>query len=125
MISARLGGSLVPVGVAASGEMQLSKLAFARMYPGWPGYHLFVNADVGLVDIDNLNQWRTDIYKVGPLERWVEQGRVPDRLIASHAAAGKVDRTRPLCAYPKEAKWSGSGSTDDAANFTCVLPVKP
>jgi hypothetical protein len=67
VIQARLGGSLVPVGVAAGAEMQLSKLTFAEVYPGWPGAHLFVNADIGLVDIENLNQWRTDIYKVGPL----------------------------------------------------------
>ena len=33
---------------------------------------------------------------------------------------GKVDRTRPLCAFPKVAKWNGTGSTDDAANFSCV-----
>jgi feruloyl esterase len=29
-------------------------------------------------------------------------------------------RTRPLCPYPKTAKWTGVGSTDDAANFVCV-----
>src|SRR5262249_33434155 len=43
--------------------------------------------------------------KIGALERWVEQGAAPDRLIASHASAhdGSVDRTRPLCAYPQVA----------------------
>jgi len=25
-----------------------------------------------------------------------------------------------LCAYPTTAKWTGKGSTDEAANFTCV-----
>lgn len=28
-------------------------------------------------------------------------------------------RTRPLCAWPKVARYSGEGSTDDAANFNC------
>jgi feruloyl esterase len=39
---------------------------------------------------------------------------------------GKADRTRPLCAFPKVARWNGSGSTDDAANFSCTAdtPVK-
>jgi feruloyl esterase len=41
-------------------------------------------------------------------------------LVASHRTGGSVDRTRPLCAYPKRAKWKGTGSTDDAASFTCV-----
>jgi len=36
--------------------------------------------------------------------------------------AGKVVRTRPLCDYPRVARYKGSGSIDDAANFTCVKP---
>jgi len=55
------------------------------------------------------------------LENWVEKGVAPDRIIASHSTAGSVDRTRPLCPYPQEARWKGSGSTDDAANFVCAL----
>lgn len=53
---------------------------------------------------------------------WREDGRVPDRIIASHRTAGKVDRTRPLCAYPQVATYKGSGSIDDAANFVCTAP---
>ena len=34
----------------------------------------------------------------------------------------KPVRTRPLCAYPKVARWTGKGSTDEAANFVCVAP---
>jgi tannase/feruloyl esterase len=59
---------------------------------------------------------------VGALERWAERGQAPDSLIASHAANGAVDRTRPLCVYPKVAVYSGTGSTDDAANFACRAP---
>jgi len=59
--------------------------------------------------------------KVGPLEQWVEQGKAPDQIIASHATAGKVDRTRPLCPYPQVAKYKGTGSIDDAANFVCAV----
>ena len=59
---------------------------------------------------------------VTALEQWVEKGKAPDQVIASHITAGKVDRTRPLCPYPQVAKYKGSGSPDDAANFTCALP---
>lgn len=59
---------------------------------------------------------------VSALERWVEKGEAPDQLIASHTTGGKVDCTRPLCAYPQVAKYKGTGSTDDAANFECVKP---
>ena len=60
--------------------------------------------------------------KVAALETWVENGKAPDSIIASHSTNGKVDRTRPLCPYPQVAKYKGSGSIDDAANFSCVAP---
>jgi len=54
------------------------------------------------------------------LEQWVEKGAAPDKMIASHVVNGKVDRTRPLCPYPQVARWKGTGTTDEAANFACV-----
>ena len=60
--------------------------------------------------------------KIGTLDRWVEEGKAPDSIVASHSTAGKVDRTRPLCPYPQVAQYKGSGSIDDAANFTCTKP---
>jgi feruloyl esterase len=59
---------------------------------------------------------------VSVIEKWVEQGQAPDQIVASHVSGGAVDRTRPLCAYPKVAQYKGSGSTDEAANFVCKLP---
>ena len=59
---------------------------------------------------------------VGALEQWVEQGRAPDRIVASHATGGVVDRTRPLCPYPQVAAYKGTGSTDEAASFVCKQP---
>jgi len=60
--------------------------------------------------------------KVGALEQWVEQGKAPEKIVATHSTAGKVDRTRPLCPYPQVAKYKGNGSIDEAANFACQLP---
>jgi len=73
VVYARLGGSLVQVGTSASRELQLSKLPFAEMYPGWPGAHLYINADVGLVDIDDVNCWKTEILGSGPLRPLSDQ----------------------------------------------------
>jgi feruloyl esterase len=56
---------------------------------------------------------------VTALEQWVEQGKAPDQILASHANKGVVDRTRPLCPYPQVAVYKGSGSIDEAANFVC------
>lgn len=59
------------------------------------------------------------------LERWVEEGVAPDTIIASRnlsaSATGFTTRTRPLCPYPKVARYKGSGSTDDASNFVCTM----
>ncbi len=64
-----------------------------------------------------------DFDKMTAIQQWVEQGKAPETMIASHAdRSGTVDRTRPLCVYPKVATYKGSGNTDDAANFTCALP---
>lgn len=57
--------------------------------------------------------------KLTPLMQWVEQGTAPDSLLASRIVEGKTVRTRPLCPYPQVAKYKGSGSIDDAANFVC------
>jgi feruloyl esterase len=60
--------------------------------------------------------------KIGTLDRWVEEGKAPEKIVASHSTDGKVDRTRPLCPYPQVAKYKGTGSIDDAANFECKAP---
>jgi feruloyl esterase len=58
-----------------------------------------------------------------PLVTWVETGTAPETIIATKFVADMppaVQMTRPLCVYPKVAKYNGSGSTSMAANFTCV-----
>jgi len=60
--------------------------------------------------------------KIGTLEAWVEQGKAPNQITATHRSGGQADRTRPLCAYPQVARYKGTGSIDEAANFNCVKP---
>ena len=65
----------------------------------------------------------TDVFdKAAAIDQWVESGRKPLTIVASHASAGVTDRTRPLCAYPATAHYIGTGSTDEAANFRCQVP---
>jgi hypothetical protein len=58
------------------------------------------------------------------LEQWVEEGKPPDQLISTKTAAtgGQTLWRRPVCAYPKVARYSGSGDSSDAASFTCADP---
>jgi hypothetical protein len=54
------------------------------------------------------------------LVKWVEQGVAPEQLIATAGAASPwPGRSRPICAYPKVARYSGQGSLEDAASFRC------
>jgi feruloyl esterase len=67
-----------------------------------------------------------------PLVAWVERGIAPDSITAQVRGAGNAggvnaelpttwsaQRTRPLCAYPKVAKYIGTGSLENAASFSC------
>jgi feruloyl esterase len=59
---------------------------------------------------------------VAALDQWVDGGVVPQRILARRVEGGQVVRTRPLCPYPQQARYNGTGSIDDAANFTCRAP---
>jgi len=63
---------------------------------------------------------------------WVENGQAAQAVVATARGAGNAggvnadvpadwaaDRTRPLCPYPKVARYNGTGSLDKAENFSC------
>ncbi len=92
---------------------------------GGPGPNCFGNV---LSPKPPQSSAETDIQKA--LEQWVEKGIAPDKIIATKYQDDDpkkgVVMTRPLCPYPQEARWTGKGSTNDAANFTCqnVTPTR-
>ena len=64
-----------------------------------------------------------DHHVVSAVIKWVEQGVAPDKIVATKFdTAGNLTRSRPVCAYPAEAVYNGSGGIDDAANFSCETP---
>ena len=65
----------------------------------------------------------SSINVIAAIDQWVESGRAPERIIASNPPAAPA-RTRPLCAYPQVAKYSGTGSSDEEKNFNCVAPAR-
>jgi feruloyl esterase len=54
---------------------------------------------------------------LGAVVNWVEKGSAPESVIATGQAF--PGRSRPLCAYPKHAQYTGHGDTNDAKNFNC------
>jgi feruloyl esterase len=59
---------------------------------------------------------------LGVVTDWVEKGTVPAQIVGAHLEKGQTTRTRPLCPYPQVARDKGTGSIDEAANFSCVAP---
>ena len=53
------------------------------------------------------------------IDAWVEGGTAPTQVLARKGSGATVTRTRPLCAYPQHAVYTGTGSTDQAENFVC------
>ena len=85
--------------------------------------------DFGEFGISQPNDPQHNIYLA--LEQWTEKGTAPATIIASKleadtpagsVAAGpaaKPKMTRPLCAYPQQAKYKGQGDPNQTASFTC------
>jgi feruloyl esterase len=110
------------------GEKQTEDFYRLYMVPGMmhcglgPGPNSFGN----LLDRSKALDPEHNIFS--SLQQWVEKGKAPSRIVATKYTnddpAQPILMTRPLCAYPKEAKWRGKGSTNNAANFSCQLPGK-
>ena len=58
------------------------------------------------------------------LMRWVEEDVAPDTLIATKykndTVSEGVVRQRPLCPYPQQAKYMGTGSLNVSTSFMCA-----
>jgi len=66
--------------------------------------------------------WRIALSLIRPT-RWVEQGVAPETILATKFLGDTppaVQMTRPLCVYPKVARYKGSGDSNVDANFVCV-----
>lgn len=64
---------------------------------------------------------------IAALERWVEKGIAPDRIVASGKPPLDPSKsmTRLLCPYPLVARYKGTGDPYDAGNFECAAPSRP
>ena len=93
---------------------------FARYYPV-PGMS-HCGAGPSTDQFDMLSQ----------LVAWVEKGQAPESVVAQARGIGNAvganpdvpsswspSRTRPLCPYPKVARYNGSGDVESAASFSC------
>lgn len=104
------------MGAAAEGMVRLFLAPGMQHCGGGPGPNQFGQSP----NIANLREGDAEHDINAAMERWVEQGVAPRRIVAtSYKSPGVIERTRPLCPYPQTAHYRGAGSTDDAANFVC------
>jgi feruloyl esterase len=93
---------------------------------GGDGYEL-AGGSRGIDDPSGVPVWPTpdaEHNMLNALDAWVTRGQAPTQLIAAHYVEGKPTRTIPVCAFPKVARWTGKGSADDAASYTCTTPKR-
>ncbi|KAI9727580.1 MAG: hypothetical protein M1834_008019 [Cirrosporium novae-zelandiae] len=59
------------------------------------------------------------------LMSWVENGTAPDKIVATKytndTVAQGVSRQRPICPFPKQARYIGTGDVNVAKNWKCEL----
>ena len=83
-------------------------------------YRLFMSSgSTGCASSGNLP---SEFDPMDALTVWVEKNQAPERILVVRKTNGQIDRSRPLCPYPQVANYTGSGDTNEAANFVCQVP---
>ncbi|WP_343521515.1 tannase/feruloyl esterase family alpha/beta hydrolase [Sphingomonas sp.] len=84
------------------------------------------NTTLGIPPRPPSEDARHDLFSA--LIAWADRGEAPDRIVATKFStdeAGRIAMQRPLCPYPKQAVYQGTGSTRAASNFRCeTLPLR-
>jgi feruloyl esterase len=109
------------------------KASFTRLFmvpgmqhcAGGPGVALFGQ----LAEIPPFPGATADNDLLLALDRWSETGAAPDRMFGKLASPGNAAKAgpqsegyglRPICAFPKVARYDGKGDPDLASSFACV-----
>ena len=84
-----------------------------------PGPNLFGN----VMDLRPIADPQHDIFMA--LQSWVEKGVAPEHIVATKyveddPSKGKA-MSRPVCAYPQQAKWDGKGNVAEAGSWVCEV----
>lgn len=109
-------------GQTADGSLRLYMVPGMQHCGGGPGATAF-----GQDEAAPRSDAEHDIFTA--LVQWVEDGKAPSTIIATKydesdtakiKAHPHAEMTRPLCVYPQEAKYNGSGNKNLAASYSCA-----
>lgn len=117
------GGRRVPVGRASA--RQLTRLAFEDVYGAYPGQHTYVNADVGLVELDDVNRWTSQTFGLGDCgeradlnELSLSTRLIGAPVVAMGAATGRLEGQIKALFY----RYRSVGGYDYVADFLIGPP---
>jgi hypothetical protein len=74
VVWSRIQGQMERIGVSA--PKRLTRLPLSAVYPNFPSQDTFVNLDIGLIDIDDLSRWTTNVRNIGQVGRMVDYSGV-------------------------------------------------
>ncbi|MES1213492.1 MAG: hypothetical protein ABUL64_02810, partial [Singulisphaera sp.] len=121
----KLSGSVEPIG--QSSEKQLTRQLFSDIYPEWPGKKVYLNLDVGLIEIDDLNRWTANVQDIGTVGPLVDLSAVNlslsligCRVVGMGAASGRMEGE--ICALFY--RYKSVGGFEYLADFM-IGPRKP
>ena len=113
-----LGGKQVRIGTTHSNQAGCKP--FAEMYKGWAGENVQLRLDAGLIQIDDIANWTTQVASIGPLDEWVNFTTdsltldfIGESVRAFGAASGELRGTVGAMFY----RYSNAGGTDYVTDF--------
>jgi hypothetical protein len=112
-IYALLEGKKEPIG--KSSNKQLGRLAFESVYEGWSAKNVFLNLDIGLIEISDITKWVPQVYGIGTLGPVADlsTGNISLSLINAEVRAyGAVSREMEGCIYALFYRYGEMGGFD-------------
>ena len=108
----------VQIGVAS--DRHLTRLPFTDVYPEFAGRRTYVNLDVGLIELSDLNDWTSQTFGLGPMgaladlnELNITTRLIDAPVIASGAASGRLEGRIKALFY----RYKSVGGYDYVADF--------
>jgi hypothetical protein len=113
------------IGVSDAKHVSLER--FTKMYDGWPGENVLLHLDAGLIRIDNVADWTTQVAGMGPLGERLDLTTdtltldlIDQDVRAFGAASGELRGKVAALFY----RYSTAGGTDYVTDFL-IRPRQP
>ena len=107
-----LNGNKTAIGKTS--RLQLTRKRFQDVYAEWPGKDTYVNLDIGLIEVDDINRWTTQIYGIGQIGDIADLSstNITLRLIGcpvvAYGAASRLMKGEICCLFYRYTELGGS-----------------